>query len=167
MEKDITQLEDGGVHVKLSSTRGTGTRDEDTMRVETVYPDIEMALEDSWRLNKLVSERLTAARKVSETPEEMRTQPTFNPEGKSKESDQTEDEATCPMEWCSYSGDIEQVMGHVMASEDHTQDEQPKISCPVDGCNGGEVPVGTLSGHFFNIFDGDHDNKRLLETGVF
>ena len=167
MKKDITELENGGIHVKLSSTRGTGTRDEDKMSVETIYPDIDTALEQSWQLNQLVSERLTAARKLSDPPEETGSQPDFGSKVSSTDEEEAKEEATCPMEWCSYSGDIEQVLGHVMASDDHTQDEQPRISCPVEGCDRRKAPVGTMAGHFFNKFDGDHDAIELLETGVF
>lgn len=168
MERDISELKNGEIHVTLSSKRGTGTRDEDKMSVETVYSDIDTALKESWQLNKLVSERLTAARKLSDPPEGTDSQPVFEPEVSSTDGQEAECiEATCPMDWCSYSGDIEQVLGHVMASDDHKQTEQPEIMCPVEGCNRSKAPVGTIAGHFFNKFDGDHDAERLLETGIF
>lgn len=277
MSKDITELEDGRIHVRLSSKRGTGTRDEDKVVSETVYPDFGTAIEDGWKLNKLVSERLHDARKVTNPPEEADSRPEFrsrsqtkinedigsegsNSRVETKESENQENvssnsskvyigkggklkgwnqvprevvyeeiaplvannqvkgetsgvkinfssdiplsgwntvdkktvrkeivplikenrlngdntpsqksfegEATCPLDWCSYSGSIEQVLGHVTGSDDHTQDRQPQLECPVESCDRTGA-VGTIAGHFFSIWDGEHTPDKLLKTDIF
>lgn len=281
MPKDISELEDGRVHVHLSSTRGTGTRDEDEVRVNAVYPDVEVALEDSWKLNELISERLYDARRVANPPEEAESRPRYGQRsgaevdrgiqtdnsnlspsqteteevqkksspmpdtskvyfgngvglsgwiqvpseiifeeiaplvannqvsdetngvkvnfssdvpvsgwktvderivveeiipivknnrvyrvGKSNDPDEPQEDATCPIDWCSYSGRIEQVLAHITASDDHTQDLQPRIKCPVEDCHK-TGPVGTIAGHFFSIWDEEHNPEKLLNTGVF
>ncbi|WP_420182816.1 hypothetical protein ACNO8S_16560 (plasmid) [Haloarcula sp. KBTZ06] len=280
MSEDITKLEDGRIHVRISSKRGTGTRDEDKAVAETVYPDFEAAMEESWKLNQLISDRLKDARRVTNPPEEKDSYPDFRSESRAqvdrnvrleqsdpeaeikkpeKENQQnldfdtskvylgeevelsgwiqvprdivydeigplvvnnqvekessgvkvnfssdvpisgwktvrkeivfeeivpivkenrcdggtepkgkgvSEGEATCPLDWCSYSGNIEQVLGHVMASDDHTQAQQPQIECPVEHCHKTGA-VGTIAGHFFSIWDEEHTSEKLLETDAF
>ncbi len=282
MPKEVSELEDGRIHIHLSSTRGTGTRDEDEVRVDAVYPSVETALEESWKLNEVISERLYDARKVANPPEEAESRPhygqrnrtevdgdiqTDNPNlsstqaeteevqgnqanpipdtskvylgegvglsgwiqvprevvfeeiaplvahnqvsdehnsvkvnfssdvpvsgwktvdkeivveeilplvknnriyrgGEPNDPEDSQGDATCPIDWCSYSGSIEQVLGHITASDDHTQDLQPHIECPVEDCHKAG-PVGTLAGHFFSISDEEHSPGKLLNTGVF
>lgn len=282
MAKEVSELEDGRIRVHIPSTRGTGTRDEDTVRADVVYPDIETALEESWKLNELISERLHGARKVANPPEEAESRPHYGggnqaevdgniqvddsslspsqagtkeaqenqespipdtskvyfgeevgPSGwiqspreivfeeiaplvahnqvgaeddgvkinfssdvpvsgwetvdegtvieeilslvknnrlyrdsKPTDSDGSEGNATCPISRCSYSGSIEQVLGHITGSDDHIQDLQPHIECPVGGCHK-RGPVGTIAGHFFFISDEEHNPEKLLNTGAF
>jgi hypothetical protein len=282
MPKEVSELEDGRIHVHLSSTRGTGTRDEDEVRVDAVYPNVETALEESWKLNELISDRLYDARKVANPPEEAESRPRYrqkkraevdrdiqtdNPNlsptqaetdemqknqanpvpdtskiylgegvelsgwiqvprevvfeeiaplvahnqvsdenngvkvnfssdlpvsgwktvdedtvvdeilplvknnrvyrgGEPNNPDDSQGDATCPIDWCSYSGSIEQVLGHITASDDHIQDRQPHIECPVEDCHK-TGPVGTIAGHFFSIWDEEHSPEKLLNTGVF
>lgn len=82
-------------------------------------------------------------------------------------TDDAQDEVSCPIDWCSYSGDIQQVIGHVTASDDHTQPDQPRIECPVKSCNKNQASFETISGHLLAISDGEHTPEKLLETGVF
>lgn len=282
MPKEVSELEDGRIHVHLSSTRGTGTRDEDEVRVDAVYPNVETALKESWKLNELISDRLYDARKVINPPEEAESRPCYgqkkraevdkdiqtansnlsptqaetnevqenqaNPVpdtskiylgegvglsgwiqiprevvfekiaplvahnqvsdenngvkvnfssdvpvsgwktvdedtvveeilplvknnrvyrgGEPNNPDDSQGDATCPIDWCSYSGSIEQVLGHITASDDHIQDLQPHIECPVEDCHK-TGPVGTIAGHFFSIWDEEHSPEKLLKTGVF
>jgi hypothetical protein len=61
---DVSELENGNVVVKIRSRRGTGTRDQDEVTVEAVYENVNEAERESERMNRLVEERMEAAREV-------------------------------------------------------------------------------------------------------
>ncbi|QLG60471.1 DUF7389 domain-containing protein [Halorarum salinum] len=58
------ELETGEVYVRIRSTRGTDTRDQDEAIVAAVYEDVDEAERESDRLNALLEERLAGARDV-------------------------------------------------------------------------------------------------------
>lgn len=58
------ELETGEVYVRVRSTRGTDTRDQDEVIVASVYEDVDEAERESDRLNALLEERIAASRDV-------------------------------------------------------------------------------------------------------
>ncbi|NEU56212.1 hypothetical protein [Halorussus sp. MSC15.2] len=69
MSMDVTELENGSVLVKVRSKRGTGTRDQDEVTVETTFEDLDEAERKSARVNELVAERMADAREVGNSEE--------------------------------------------------------------------------------------------------
>ncbi|WP_313692217.1 DUF7389 domain-containing protein [Halorarum halobium] len=58
------ELETGEVYVRVRSTRGTDTRDQDEVIVAATYDSMDEAEDESDRLNALLAERIGAARDV-------------------------------------------------------------------------------------------------------
>jgi hypothetical protein len=88
MAIDMTELEEGSIHIRIKSKRGTGTRDEDEVIAQALFKNIDTAESESSRLNRIVKERLLDAREVTNPPEEMKE------DGESTELDRTEAMAT-------------------------------------------------------------------------
>lgn len=63
-EKIVKRTE--GVRVEVTSKRGTGTRDQDTVEAYAYYDTVNEAMENSDKLTKVVKERMKEARKVDE-----------------------------------------------------------------------------------------------------
>lgn len=62
-------LDDGRVTVRVKSTRGTGTRDQDEVIVSAIYESYDEAREESEELTTLLQQRMAEARQMGSEPD--------------------------------------------------------------------------------------------------
>jgi|AntRauTorcE11898_2_1112593.scaffolds.fasta_scaffold19271_2 hypothetical protein len=125
MAIDMTEFDEGSVHVRIKSKRGTETRDEDEVIVQALFKNMETAESESQRLNQIVKERLLDARKVTNPPEELEMDIEFTEQNVEESTMRNVDENTINTKTTSESHD----------------ENRPKIYLGAGSRLGGWIPI--------------------------